>query len=297
MSWPAVILLLMVFRDAPLSGRILRTGTPVFGNQAQAVQHHQADKATDSIAAKSARIFASNCAGCHGLDGRGAERAPNIADSPKVQRLSDAQISQIIENGISGTGMPAFHSLESSDVESLVAYLRKLQGTKGTAKLPGDPSRGETVFFGKAGCSGCHMVSGKGGFIASDLSAYARTHGAEQIRSAITNAALNGAALNSDRQARLVTVAIRGGEKYIGRIRNEDNFSIQLQTLDGTFHFLSKSDLEAPEYSSQAMMPADYASTLTSNELTDVVSYLMSVANARTNSSETPEKDDGFDEE
>ncbi|MGC2328242.1 MAG: hypothetical protein WA604_16125, partial [Candidatus Sulfotelmatobacter sp.] len=100
-----------------------------------------------------------------------------------------------------------------------------------------------------------------------------------------------------DRQARLVTVTIRGGEKYTGRIRNEDNFSLQLQTLDGAFHFLSKSDIEALEYSSQAMMPADYSSTLTSNELNDVVSYLMSVANARTNSSETPRDESGENED
>src|SRR4030081_2551948 len=34
-------------------------------------------------------IFASSCAGCHGLDGRGGERAPNIAGRPAVQQLSD----------------------------------------------------------------------------------------------------------------------------------------------------------------------------------------------------------------
>ena len=175
--------------------------------------------------------------------------------------------------------MPAFHSLEGSAITAVVSYLHTLQGTDGGAKqpvkLPGDPERGETIFFGKAGCSGCHMVGGKGGFIASDLSAYARTHDVEQTRSAIANPVPG-----SDRQARMATVTMRGGEKYAGRIRNEDNFSVQLQTLDGTFHFVSKPDLEAIEYSSQPLMPSDYGLTLTSGELNDVVSYLMSVANA-----------------
>jgi hypothetical protein len=31
----------------------------------------------------------------------------------------------------------------------------------------------------------------------------------------------------------MATVTTRGGKKYTGRIRNEDNFSLQLQTLDG----------------------------------------------------------------
>ena len=190
-----------------------------------------------------------------------------------MQRLSDSQISGIVENGIPGTGMPGFHSLGNSDIKAVVTYVRTLQGSRKTLKLPGNPDHGRAIFFGKAGCSGCHMVAGKGGFIASDLSAYAGTHAAEQIRNAITNPATG-----SNRQVRLVTATIRGGEKYVGRIRNEDNFSLQLQTLDGTFHFLSKSDLENLEYDPKALMPSDYGSSLSAGELNDVISYLLSVA-------------------
>ena len=115
--------------------------------------------------------------------------------------------------------MPAFHSLEESQMRALVTHLRTLQGAKKTVKLPGDPERGETLFFDKVGCSGCHMVAGKGGFIASDLSGYARTHGLDQIRTAIIKPT------PSDREVRLAMATIRGGEKYVGRVRNEDNFS------------------------------------------------------------------------
>jgi putative heme-binding domain-containing protein len=203
-----------------------------------------------------------------------------------VQRLSDTQIGHVVENGIPGTVMPAFHSLASSDVTAVVTYLRTLHGTKKALNLPGDGKRGETIFFAKAGCSGCHMVLGKGGFIASDLSGYGRAHAVEQTRSAIINPPPG-----SDQQARMVTTTTRGGEKYVGRIRNEDNFSLQLQTWDGAFRFLSKSDIEKSEYSSQGLMPTDYASTLSADELNDLVSYLLSVANARTSPSETPRKE------
>jgi hypothetical protein len=86
----------------------------------------------------------------------------------------------------------------------------------------------------------------------------------------------------------MVTATIRGGEKYVGRIRNEDNFSLQLQTLEGTFHFLLKADIEMLTFSSQTLMHTDYASTLSPNELDDMVSYLMSVSN--TNAAGTPTK-------
>jgi cytochrome c oxidase cbb3-type subunit III len=246
-------------------------------------------KSAAPLSTRGKQTFASTCANCHGLDGRGGERAPNITENPKVQRLSDSQIEHIVENGVPGTGMPAFHSLETADVKAVVAYLRTLQGTKQTVKLPGDPVRGEAIFFGKAGCSGCHMIAGKGGFIASDLSSYARTHAVEQIRSAITTPAPA-----SDRQERLATVTIRGDTKVVGRIRNEDNFSVQLQTLDGTFYFVAKSDLEGLEYDPQTLMPSDYGSTLNPEELNDLVSYLMRVANA--SRSATPKKADEWEE-
>jgi len=236
------------------------------------------------------QTFASTCANCHGLDGRGGERAPNIAERPRVQQLSDAQLFKVIENGIPGTGMPAFHSLASTSIRAVVTYLRILQGAKNSVKLPGDPARGKTIFFGKAGCTGCHTVAGKGGFIASDLSGYAHTHTVEQIRNEITQPTVS-----NDRLARVVTATIRNGEKYTGRIRNEDNFSVQLQTLDGTFLFLAKSELETLEYSSQTLMPSDYGSTLSSRELDDIVSYLMSTAGV--GNSQSPNTEREFEEQ
>jgi cytochrome c oxidase cbb3-type subunit 3 len=259
-----------------------------FAAWAQAQPQDPSQKSANPFSARGKRTFASTCASCHGLDGRGGERAPNIADNQKVQQFSDAQISHIIENGIPGTGMPAFHSLARTDVQAVVTYLRSLQGTKRTLNLPGDPVRGETVFFGKAGCSSCHMAAGRGGFIASDLSGYARSHAVEQIRSAITSSTPG-----NDRQARMVTATTRAGEKYVGRIRNEDNFSLQLQTLDGTFYFVDKSDLAGLD-SSQTLMHSDYGSTLSADELNDVVSYLMRVAS--TSKSGTPAKVDEWEE-
>ena len=72
----------------------------------------------------------------------------------------------------------------------------------------------------------------------------------------------------------------RAGDKYVGRIRNEDNFSLQLQALDGTFYFVDKSDLVDLD-SSQPLMPSTYGSTLSSSELNDLISYLMRVADVK----------------
>jgi cytochrome c oxidase cbb3-type subunit III len=272
-SWLALlvpVVAIFVFISI-FGGGILQAGP--FASPRQQDQQQQKRATSQAPSDRGGSIFAATCAGCHGLDGRGGERAPDIANSPKVQRLSDSQIFHIIENGIPGTGMPAFHSLGNSETKALVTYLRTLQGRRKLVKLPGNSERGRAIFFGNGGCSECHMVNGNGGFIASDLSRYAHTHAAEQTREAITNPGANG-----DRQVRLATATIRGGEKYLGRVRNEDNFSLQLQTLDGVFHLILKSDLEGLEYDTKALMPSDYGSTLRASELDDVVSYLVSVA-------------------
>jgi cytochrome c oxidase cbb3-type subunit III len=234
-------------------------------------QEMQAKPKASSTLANGRQILASNCAACHGIDGKGSERAPNIADGAHMRQLSDAQVEHIIANGIPGTGMPAFHSLPDSAIHDLIAYLRSLEGTENNASLPGDPQKGETVFFGQGRCSNCHMIAGRGGFIASDLTDYARTHSAEQIRSAIAD---NG---SGDRgPVRLATATLRNGQKFVGRVRNEDNFSLQLQSLDGTFHFIMKSDLEKLDYDAQPLMPTNFGSSLTASELNDLISYLLS---------------------
>jgi putative heme-binding domain-containing protein len=227
----------------------------------------------DPASASGKELFASGCAACHGLDGKGSERAPNIADGANVRQMSHTQIADIIRNGSPGAGMPAFHTLSSAQIEALIHHLEMLSGANKPAQLRGDPAVGKTLFTGKAGCSRCHMVLGQGGFIASDLSEYGKDHSGEQIRDAILNS--GGSA---SRSAKTATIRLRNGDKYAGRVRNEDNFSIQLQDTDGAFHLLSRSDVMNFEYDPKPVMPSDYAMTLSPNELDDLESYLINVA-------------------
>ena len=75
-------------------------------------------------------------------------------------------------------------------------------------------------------------------------------------------------------------VTMRDGRQLTGIARNEDNFSLQLQSLDGTFHLFSKGDLEHFEYLPESLMPSDYGSLLGATELDDLVSYLVHAARA-----------------
>jgi cytochrome c oxidase cbb3-type subunit 3 len=155
----------------------------------------------------------------------------------------------------------------------VVLYVRSLQGRGEAGRLPGNPEAGKGLFFGKAGCAECHMVAGAGGFIGSDLSNYAATESAQEIRDAILHPEAK-----ADPAKKAVLVTTMSGEQLTGIARNEDNFSLQLQTLDGSFHLFTKTDLKSVEHQDRSLMASDYGSRLSRVELNDIVSYMMSVA-------------------
>jgi cytochrome c oxidase cbb3-type subunit III len=239
---------------------------------AQASPASKPDPTNAASLAEARKTFSATCAACHGLDGHGGERGPDIA-SRQVHENSDEQLMRTVRNGISETGMPNFAFLGDAKIEALVSYLRVLQGSSAPLPMPGNPQSGEILFGGAAQCAQCHMARGAGGFIASDLSAFAAGSSPADIRRAIVNPAPDG------RQYRgKVVVTFANGSFQEGVVRNEDNFSLQLQSLDGTFHLLQKAEISAVKPAEQPLAHADYGKTLTPGQLDDLVSYLMHVA-------------------
>src|SRR5690242_5974998 len=109
--------------------------------------------AAHTRSASGTQLFSAYCASCHGLDGHGGERAPDIARNGKLQKASDVEISKIIRQGVPGTGMPGFGGLGEVMIQSLLRHLRALQGMDSASRMPGSPEAGKALFFGKAGCS------------------------------------------------------------------------------------------------------------------------------------------------
>jgi len=83
------------------------------------------------------RLYFSNCATCHGSDGRGSWRATllflrpgNLTDPRTLAPLDDAYLLGLIKNGgatLGRPGMPAFgFHLSDAEIRDLIAYLRAL---------------------------------------------------------------------------------------------------------------------------------------------------------------------------
>ncbi len=248
---------------------LLVLGTILFGCASLDVQAQRSD------AVQGAQRFMEYCAGCHGADGRGGGKAPPLVSASNRTNPSDAELFRIVHDGTKG-GMPPFAQIGDANIRAVLLFLRRLQDNSATtsssaeAAITGDVDAGRTLFFGKVQCSTCHLMQGKGGFIARNLTAYGRNRTGNDVLRAI---ATPDAPLVPSSQ--VVTVTTNTGQKLTGPLRNEDAFSLALQTEDGRYHLLARSEVTDVHYTGHSLMPRDYSTRLSPKELNDIVSFLM----------------------
>jgi cytochrome c oxidase cbb3-type subunit 3 len=223
-------------------------------------------------------LFRQECVFCHGVGAAGGVRGPDLTAGAWVHGGSDAEVSRTIANGVPGTAMPA-NKLPEDEIWQLVAYLRTLQ--KQAAAPAGDAHRGETLFFGSAKCSSCHMARGRGGRLGPDLSytgsarprAYLIESIREPSRQLTENRGLGDATLNFD----TVTAVTREGKTIVGVPLNEDTFTVQIMDVGEHIHSLEKKSLKSLRHESRSLMPAYGPDTLGDRDLQDLVAYLQSL--------------------
>jgi cytochrome c oxidase cbb3-type subunit 3 len=82
------------------------------------------------------RLYANNCAGCHGAKGEGIE-APALNNKAFLASADDTYLVETIGRGRRGTGMQSFQqastvhpALAPADIEALVAFLRSWEDKK-----------------------------------------------------------------------------------------------------------------------------------------------------------------------
>jgi cytochrome c oxidase cbb3-type subunit III len=126
-------------------------------------------------------LYGSNCAGCHGADGKGGA-AIALADPVYLAVVDDATLRRVASDGIQGTSMPAFARsaggmLTDKQVDLMVSGMRErwsrpdaLQGgvpPPYSSAESGDGVRGAEVYA--THCQSCHGASGRGGQRASSI--------------------------------------------------------------------------------------------------------------------------------
>lgn len=213
----------------------------------------------DAIAAGAA-IYQTTCAACHGADGAGTAGGPPL-NRPLARAQDDAALFAIIHDGIADTKMPAFPALSEENIWRLAAHVRSLNAL---APVPlaamADARAGERLFFGEGGCAACHEVNGRGGALASDLSAVGRKP-AIAIRNALAHEPL---------PMRFVQAVTAQGQRIGGFVQAEDLFTLHLRQADGTLRMLAKAALRSvAEAENPLALPL-----LEERQRDDIIAYL-----------------------
>ena len=120
-------------------------------------------------------LYAENCAGCHGTEGRGGA-AIGLADPVYLAVADESAMRKIIANGVRGTSMPAFAQsaggmLTDEQINVITSEIRSRWSRPGileganppsyAARASGNVQRGEASF--RTYCSSCHGPHGQGG--------------------------------------------------------------------------------------------------------------------------------------
>jgi len=122
-------------------------------------------------------LYAENCAGCHGTDGRGGA-AIALANPVYLAIADEAQMRRITAEGVRGTSMPAFAQsaggmLTDKQIDVITTQIRARWARRGILagveapsyenlrKSPGVAARGGLVY--KTYCESCHGAEGRGG--------------------------------------------------------------------------------------------------------------------------------------
>jgi len=120
-------------------------------------------------------LYAENCAGCHGPEGRQGAAQP-LNDAVYQALVDSESLRRVISNGVPGTAMPAFSKasggmLTDAEISILVDHMKKTwSNTAAITDVPlppyvadrqGDSSRGRAAY--QTFCSQCHGPDGSGG--------------------------------------------------------------------------------------------------------------------------------------
>jgi putative heme-binding domain-containing protein len=213
---------------------------------------------------------------CHGPEGD-AVPGVDLGHNKFRRASSDDELAKIIKNGIPGTGMPP-HNFDGfapgvksagSQIQSVIVYMHYMADSGNTSTLTeGDASRGRTIFEGKGSCLNCHRVQGRGSRLGPELTEIGSMRRSSELESSLLDP--DAEILSKNRFFRVVT---RNGVTIVGRLLNQDTFSVELMDSKERLLSFSKPDLKEYTFVNESPMPS-YKDKLSTAELADLIAYL-----------------------
>ena len=172
----------------------------------------------------------------------------------------------------------AIASCPWGDIRQSAADVLPMPKAKGGEKLPpvsdlvkrkGNPANGKTVFTGAGTCAKCHVVNGEGKAVGPNLSGV----GAKLSREALYESVLAPSAAISH-SYETYTAIMEDGRSVTGLLVSQSPNEVVIRGADSIDITLPTGEVEELVKQPVSLMPADLATTLSANELVDIVSWM-----------------------
>jgi putative heme-binding domain-containing protein len=213
------------------------------------------------------KLYLTSCTACHGPNGQGG-RGPNLRQRGMWHPLDDDGLFSTIKKGVPGADMPATN-LADDQIWQIAAFVRSLTAPAIETSAPGNVRSGESLFWGKAGCSNCHAILGRGGMLGPDLSTIGATRSIEDLNESIVDPDADGFPRH-----KAIRATLKDGRVIEGVARNRTNYSVQVQDKSGKLYRLNMTEVRALDISPHSPMPRDFARKLSRQEIDDIVAFL-----------------------
>ena len=282
-----------------LQAALFATAALCFGRQEPATTVEQAgSKESASLAAlkgskqdpaavaRGAKVFAANCAGCHGPAAKGGPGAPDLVRSLVV--LDDENgslIGPVVREGRPDKGMPKL-GLTEAQISDVVAWLHVqtyYAGHRVTYDfkniVTGNAKLGQAYFNGPGKCNTCHSVTGDLAGIGrkyEPLSLQSRWLGAGEERG---RRGRRGAKTDAGAATPMVTVALPSGQSFSGKLDHIDDFTVSLRDSQGNFHSFSRDVANPPRVTIQDPLKVhtEMLRKYTDADIHNVTAYLVTL--------------------
>jgi mono/diheme cytochrome c family protein len=234
-------------------------------------------RAPDPVAAeRGEKIYAPNCAFCHGAKANGAS-GPDLVRSPLVLHDEKGElIGPVLREGRPDKGMPPFSVLTKDQISDLAEFLHlrvELTANRGLYVVEdivtGDARAGEAYFKGAGGCSGCHSPTGDLAHIATRLRP-AELQSAFLWPGSATGGRGRGALGNQ------VTVTLGTGQSITGTLKRMDDFDVSVYDSEGNYRSWPREEVKI-EFKTNLSAHKELLDRYTDADMHNLLSYLVTL--------------------
>lgn len=210
---------------------------------------------------------------------------PRIENEEQAQKLADALVASPAFANLAATRIEKIFLPYSDEVKQRISEKIASVEAENAAKQDriadfvaqmddADSKKGEAVYnSGKGSCMVCHKVGDIGGKVGPDLSTIGRIRTARDLFESVLYPSESIA-----RDFETFEVKMKNAEEgsRIGLIEKRSADSIELIDLAGQIHEISRSKIDSIRPVHSSLMPMGLENTLTKQELSDLIAYLLS---------------------